>query len=117
MKIIDLLNMISKGEEVPKEIKYDNKIWYWNAQTKEYITTCTICVYRLIPELGHINDEVEIIEEDKKIKKIISLNTFGNLDELVNIKDKQHLNNQILKNKINEIIDEINKLKKEGNNE
>ena len=26
IKIIDLLNMISKGEELPKRIKYDDKI-------------------------------------------------------------------------------------------
>ena len=32
MKIIDLLNKIANGEEVPKKIKYKNKIYEW----KEY---------------------------------------------------------------------------------
>ena len=54
----------------------------------------------------YLNDEVEIIEDDKKIEKL-ELYTFssGNLEmliELLNDLNREHVN------KINEIIDYIN---------
>lgn len=36
MKIIDLINKISKREEVPKLIKYDNKIMYYSTAKEDY---------------------------------------------------------------------------------
>ena len=67
MKVIDLLNKIANGEEVPKKIKYENDI---------YILTDNYCYYcdetnlilsdRLYAEQSRLNDEVEILEEEKK---------------------------------------------------
>lgn len=45
-------------------------------------------------------NEFELVQEDKKIAKIGKLNQVSD--------SKQHLNNYILRNKINEIIDRIN---------
>lgn len=55
-----------------------------------------------------LNDEIEIIEEDKKIEKI-TMCTSGvmGFDGVENIATE-------LKNKINELIDEVNKLKIEN---
>ena len=70
IRIIDLLNKISNGEEVPLKIKYPNK-------EKEYIYDLNIQDYRCDDTLifntlfskyrtnFFINDEVEIIEEQK----------------------------------------------------
>ncbi len=55
------------------------------------------------------DETIEILEEDKKIDKIKTLNNVGNSRNLVEFQDKQQLNNHILKDKINEIIDVINK--------
>ena len=38
MKVIDLLNMISKGEEVPKKIKYRKCIFEYEEKSKDYFT-------------------------------------------------------------------------------
>lgn len=88
MKIIQLLNKIADGEEVPKKIKYKNKIYEW----KEY----DVCYGKImtkkgwIKELGYVteenrtyfylkhcyqdlNDEVEIIEEEKKIPEKLKI--------------------------------------------
>jgi hypothetical protein len=77
MKIIELLNKIANGEEVPKKIKYKNNILYYDDDyTKEYPPT-----FNYYDEEGnngliegwlcqYINDEVEIIEEDKKDEEI-----------------------------------------------
>ena len=79
MTVIQLLNKIANGEEIPEKIKYELKI-----------NTYLHCHY--VPEC--LNDEVEIIEEDKKIEKF----KFGKIE------DSEHYE---IKRKINEIIDYI----------
>ena len=105
IKVIDLLNKIANGEEVPKKIKYKDKIYYADVicSTGKYyyydgIDTLLLEVINIVDQL---NDEVEIIE-DKKIDTINWKSYGSNLKELnKNIDD--------LANKINEIIDYINK--------
>ena len=113
MKVIDLLNKIANGEDVPNEIIYHGN-YYYNVGNKEQAyyenneleDNLFLCA---VYNEGHLNDEIEIIEdkpkedipkEDKKIAKIGKLNQVSN--------NKQHLNNYILRNKINEIIDRLN---------
>ena len=101
MKIIDLLNRIANGEEVPKKIQVysdifvldDDNMLYKNEKTG----TNLLRIYN-----GYIlNYEAAIIEEDKKIKKITNkafLNSpFGSL----------------IGEKIDEIIDAINEMREE----
>lgn len=73
MKIIDLLNKISNGEEVPRIIKYDLQTYYFrNYDYKEYdiekdfIDEQTSFIEDKF-DFYKLNDEVEIIEEEKKI--------------------------------------------------
>ena len=78
MKIIDLLNKIANGEEVPKKIKYKGHIYQY--QYKD-IKEANIINYYHSEETHHhlidggwhdirLNDEVEIIEEEKKILEL-----------------------------------------------
>lgn len=113
MKIIDLLNKIAMGEEVPEKIKYKGDYWYlkqdytnrlpyysngynmdnlFTGEEKEYFSQS-------------LNYEVEIIEEDKKIEKVHECFTSTDNKEIQFLID--NLNQ--LGNKINEIIDVINK--------
>lgn len=110
IKIIDLLNKIANNEEVPKKIKYNDEIWEYYKDSGDYIragkpnTLFTMYYIHLI-----LNDEIEIIEEPKKIEKItVREKTLGfpsgewtarNMDKAFAIK-------------INELIDEIDNLKK-----
>ena len=72
LKVIDLLNMISRGEEVPNKIKYCRTIFYYDDNSRDYISVSnefnsggiSICKYIFG---GDLNDEVEILEEEKKI--------------------------------------------------
>lgn len=74
IKIIDLLNMISKGEEVPKKIRYNNVIFTYYESANE-IRKLYIYEKRNIfwfdRDFFELDTEVEIIEEDKGIKDII----------------------------------------------
>lgn len=81
IKIIDLLNMISRGEEVPKKIKYKDF---------EYIYAKEIGWYRRIDDIGiyyewfinknRLNDIVEIIEQQEEIdiQELEDVNLFDN---------------------------------------
>lgn len=71
MKIIDLLNKIANGEEVPKKIKYDGI---------EYEEEPCYMLYKVAGECSEsqlknlLNDQVEIIEEDKEENEIPNIN-------------------------------------------
>ena len=105
MKVIDLLNKIANGEEIPLKIKVKGYEYrqsngqFWCDETKNYLIDNCTSIYCL-------NDEVEIIEEDKKIKTIdcwYSMEDIKNNPELYNIMFVE------LKDKINEIIDYLDK--------
>ena len=109
MKVIDLLNKIANGEEVP------NYIQYYNCKTNknEIMMVCELnIIYKLNHEEMFLNDEIEeteIIEEDKPIEKIRQFCEYLCSDgyECWSIKE------DILVNKINEIIDKVNELESE----
>lgn len=118
IKVIDLLNMISKGEEVPKKIKWENIIYAYSEYDKDYLEyPFSNEEYKGLFDMRDyiltqfLNDEVAIIEEQKKIKKIarcdsIKMTHYGELY-------KPTENEEILRIKINELIDKINNLKVE----
>lgn len=103
IKIIDLLNKIANDEEVPKKIKINNVIYEYRG----YMYCTEKANYQDIEDylfgkwnFNILNAEAEIIEEPKKIEKI----DFGTLNT-------QKEKNRAMKDKINELIDEINNLK------
>ena len=109
MKIIDLLNKIAKGEFLPKKIKYDDEIFIYDNQVDKYWSIDhTNNLYDILSRYVGIalNDEIEIIEEDKKIERLWS-------DKIINVNDGKQLANHLweIEKKINEIIDIVNKLK------
>lgn len=107
--IYELLGLVKDGK-APEEIRYKNFVYGWVRKYKTYIRY-DITGKALYITINNLNDYVEIIEEPKKIKKIKQLNNVAGCKELIELEDKQQINNHILKDKINELIDEINNLK------
>lgn len=112
IRIIDLLNKSVNDEKLPKKIKIQDDIYelttsnndYYNDKNNRWFTS-QICSF------GFLTEEVEIIEEDKKIEKLkidsedrIQALSTGNFAYKVN----QPTKNIIYK--INELIDEVNKI-------
>ena len=107
MKVIDLLNKIANGEEVPEEI------WFWDRKyifDKDY--ECYMCqtgFNEFIDLLDNhndnlscfLNDDVEIVEEE--LEPI-------NIEEFLQVRKTKKI--LFLVNKINEIIDFIKGNKK-----
>ena len=117
MKIIDLLNKIAKGKEVPNTIKYKDRIYkledtYDEVYKKMYFSKEEYYSVALggRAEDGnfvyHLYDEVEIIEEEKEIKHINI--QYWRDDEYT---PEERIN--VCMTTINELIDEINKLKRD----
>ena len=107
MKIIDLLNKIANGEEVPKKIKYDDDIYEYDYDEKNYAYFFIDHYNYLFDEdiMQILDDEVEILEEEKKIPEKLYLSdyedTTGKFDYDVLLT-------------INEIIDYLDYLKSKG---
>lgn len=115
MKVIDLLNKIANGEEVPEKIKVGNIIWSFDKKEKTYFMNNTNIQLFYVEEITKkLNDEVEVIEEDKKIEKLENLNVNycrdGKLYETLT-KDQIALDISTLQKWVNKIIDRINEVK------
>ena len=114
IKVIDLLNKIAKGEEVPKRIKYDDKNWNYKDEIKKYVSDDTYFCFSNF-EFDELNDEVEIIEEpqEHKIPEKLKCAAWGDKDENGNYLMSAIPSNEMLMNKINEIIDCLEEINKE----
>ncbi len=103
--IYELLGLIKDGK-APKKIRYDGTIYEYSENDDFYYWE-GLSLYREFATNGNcLDNEVEIIEEDKKIKKI---NTQYFDDERYT--PEERLN--VCMNFIDILVDEINNLKKE----
>ena len=108
MKVIDLLNKIANEEEVPKWVVYDKREYTYREEYKDYVHevynngTMLFLLSNIFDKNGIdivLNQELDFIEEDKKIKKL-DLDKEESLKAV--IKTAQ---DYVLADKINEIID------------
>lgn len=132
IKIIDLLNIIAKGneEEIPNKIKSNDIIYNFNFIDWKYYSEARKQPFQHLNLTADsiLNREVEIIEEEKELKKVLEIELLGQCDNWlqkrdVNIKSDFELNpyiiNTITKNfellykKQCEIVDAVNELRKE----
>ena len=108
MKVIELLNKIANGEEVPKHIHIrDVDSYTWQKDVKAYWSDRD--ENNLLSDLDlsstDLNEEVEIIEEDNKIKKIDIENKAIKVKGTKFYREKDIEIFQKLSMVINEIID------------
>ena len=110
----ELLGLVKDGK-APKKIKYNNIELEYSEENEDYYRYYGggLFEHKFENCKNFLNDDVEIIEEDKKIEKLEYSNGgltlhYGNDDYAIINHEK------IIINKINELIDEINKLKEKG---
>lgn len=114
IKMIDLLNRIAVNEVIPYRIYYNENIYNYDGETQNYYKSLNFTKDWLIGEdiTALLNDEVEIIEEPKKIEKIDEILMINDLIPPYGENEYKAWKNIIIQqNKINELIDEINNLK------
>ena len=111
MKIIDLAEKQLNNEILPKHIRYNNEDLYFDGVSyydKQGNNDLLDILAMGNSAITHLYDEVEIIEEDKKIEKIDYIHpdiacSYNESEILLRVEAN--------KDKINELIDEINNLK------
>ena len=98
----ELLGLVKDGK-APKKIKYNDIELEYDKDTKDYYPYYDkyLFEYKFADCVDFLEDEVEIIEEDKTIEKCKNYEDFLGIDDYI-----EHL-----KHKIDELIDEINNLK------
>ena len=106
MKIIDLLNKIANGEEVPKKIIFKHYRYHKHPEGyfRSVINSNWIALTTDFNIYDILNDEVEILEEKKKIPEKLEIykiadKTISGLRKSINVL------NEDIANKTNEIID------------
>lgn len=121
MKVRDLLIKIANGEDLPQKIKINKTIYELNnikSLDELYVEKGTHWYYYNFSLIEFYNDEVEILEEEKKIPEKIEEPRFnkgryyikdinGDYSEISGIERTFRL-------KINEIIDCLDYLKSKG---
>lgn len=113
IKIIDLLNKIANNEDVPKKIKWGDYELEWEElgyHDYKFLDTGNHLLFQGFAT-SVLNEDVEIIEEPKKIEKIarcdnIRMTHYGEIYQPTE-------NQEILRIKINELIDAVNELKRD----
>lgn len=115
IKIIDLLNKIANGEEVPDKIKYNSIIYNWDIkgylhyEDEHYSERAFLEGYRTDMVL---NDYVEILEDNtEEIEELPKMNFF----ELVTDEVKTAMAMEKIKLKVDELVKAINKIRKDLN--
>ena len=119
IKIIDLLNKIANGEEVPKRIKSeDREFWFKEDETSIdylYRTDKNGNGWLVVQDLA-LNDWVEILEDNtEEIEELSTYRTFAEYDELA--KKCINMNAEQFFYKINELVKAVNSIRKDKNNE
>ena len=120
--VIELLNKMASDEEIPTKIKYNYITWEWNEKQKDYIelngATRNLFTYYLDNLTECLNNGIEIIEESKEeleeIELIDNRKAYQTVDFSGNTIDYKWEYNDIIQNtKINELIENQNKIVRE----
>lgn len=104
MKVISFKELIDL-EPKPKKVKYDSFDFNWNEMERDYMWHDEflqeyISITKMNDKNIELNDEIEIIEEDKPMKYLMQLDTRETQDCIIKTQDK-----------INEIIDQLNEMR------
>ena len=100
--MIELLNNLCNGMKIKGKFKTSDGTVFNDIESLLDHEGLMDYDHDLSMVIENLNDKVEIIEEDKKIEKIMQLDTRETRDCIIKIQ-----------NKINELIDVVNELKKE----
>lgn len=114
IKVIELLNKIANNEKLPAKIIFNTVVWKLMKDEKDYRSTHT--QERLLKDdnwiLGHLNVEVEILEDEEEID-IQGIKEMEYLEDYEADKTDIRLN----RDKINDLVKAVKQLDKKINKE
>lgn len=117
MKVVGLINRIYEGTQ-PKHIRFDTEEWFWGYDSyvpKNFLNSSpdvqtSVSLFQRYRIDYCLYDEVEILEdeEDKDIPLIPDDELFT-LDKYNLHKQEINYNFKVLKEKINQVVEELNR--------
>lgn len=115
----ELLGMIKENKQ-PNKVVYADSVYIWNSANYKNKNNCYII--SKIDEINMFNKDItilepkEIIEEEKEIEELLRSNVcYEDIDNpLGMLKAQYEQSKEEICDKINELIKEVNKLKKKG---
>ena len=109
MKVIDLLNKIANGEEIPESIEYDNVIYTHGDIGRDYYSYATKKWFFKNIDVSILNEKIEALDvDDKDIPLIPDDELFTTEKNTLTIQVIDY-NFKVLKEKINQVVEELNK--------
>lgn len=123
IKLIELLNKIANGGEVPEKIEYRNVEYVkkrdgWNNMSYyESVESKYDLLLSKINSTTTLNEEVEIIEDEIDIQEIEEINHYDIISALEG-KTEENINNELEKHSliINKLRQAVKQLDKQINN-
>ena len=121
IRVIDLLNKIANGEEVPYKVKYNGIIFTYNSSNKQGLKYVDLnkeneVFYRyLTGVVNKLTDEVEIIEEQEEID-IQKLNENIKYYNIIGHSENEKMLFNMIQdtaNRINKLVQAVKQLNKE----
>lgn len=98
IKVIELLNKVANGEDLPKRIKIQDYVFELSKDYEHYYYNEDVEITHLINHnFSNLNDEVEILEDNTEEIEELEIGTITTDERL----------------KINEIIKVVNQIRKE----
>ena len=131
MKVIDLLNKIANGEEVPKRIKISDNYYHFDIDDSDYyndIDNKATLIENIYLHNAYVwlNKEVEILDEEDKdiplipddelyeISNSCTKDIYGFSKSGCDRDTALNYNFKVLKEKINQVVEEFNEYRKEN---
>lgn len=116
--MLDIIEKMAKGEDIPRKIKIDDNILEWDSLMFDYQDEDGDWLFEDYAVNESLNDEVEILETTVKFEPIsdmISFSTSFTIEHILKankieklVKHGMTKNQKKIADKINEIIDHIN---------
>ena len=113
IKIIDLLNKIANGEEVPERFNYNGKYFAWDDEVGAYFYGKQSFVQNYLNSTSMLKREVEILDEEDEFEDIESFGVHYSWDyiDYKNIEELKKYVNKDFQN-IFDTLDKLNKNQK-----
>lgn len=114
IKLIELLNKIANGEDLPKRIKIQEFVFELSKDYEHYYYNADVEITHLINHnFSNLNTEIEILEDNtEEIEELSTYRTFAEYDELA--KKCINMNAEQFFYKINELVKAVNEIRKEN---
>lgn len=113
IKLIDLINIIAKSQDIPQRIRVDKDIYNWDIEEfyKREDGKDLFNLANFYNTIGFLELEVEILDDNtEEIEELPTKLVYGSA---INGNPEYHVTQKEIVDKINELVKAVNEIRKE----